>query len=79
VIDRRLLLGGGAGLLASAALPALAKRKPLVAALGFVDVRDHGAKGDGVTIDSPAIDRAIAFAAQRGGGTVYFPPGTYAS
>jgi len=79
VIDRRLLLGGGAGLLAATALPAFAKRKPLVAALGFVDVRDHGAKGDGVTIDSPAIDRAIVFAAARGGGTVYFPPGTYAS
>ncbi|WP_267388750.1 glycoside hydrolase family 28 protein [Sphingomonas sp. GC_Shp_3] len=79
MIDRRLLLGGGAGLLAATALPAFAKRKPLVAALGFVDVRDHGARGDGVTIDSPAIDRAIAFAAARGGGTVYFPPGSYAS
>jgi len=41
------------------------------------DVRSFGAKGDGVTIDSAAIDRAIQAAA--GGGTVYFPPGTYAS
>jgi hypothetical protein len=41
------------------------------------DVTRFGARGDGRTIDSPAINRAIAAAA--GGGTVYFPPGTYAS
>ena len=44
-----------------------------------MNVRDFGAKGDGSHIDSPAIDRAIAFAAERGGGTVYVPPGRYAS
>jgi polygalacturonase len=46
---------------------------------GWVDVRKFGAVGDGTTIDSPAINKAIDYAAERGGGTVYFPPGTYAS
>ena len=30
-------------------------------------------------LDSPAIDRTIAAAAQAGGGTVFFPAGTYLS
>jgi polygalacturonase len=73
--SRRTLLGGVAGLAASAAWPGWAA----LPTAGFVSVREFGAKGDGTSIDSPAIDRAIAHAAQRGGGTVYFPPGTYAS
>jgi polygalacturonase len=43
------------------------------------DVRAFGAKGDGKTVDSPAINKAIEDAAARGGGTVCFPAGTYAS
>ena len=43
------------------------------------DVRDFGARGDGVTIDSDAINRAIAAAAAAGGGTVVIAGGTYAS
>ncbi len=43
------------------------------------NVRDYGATGDGKTIDSPAINKAIDAAAVAGGGTVYFPAGTYAS
>ena len=42
------------------------------------NVRDFGAKADGKTIDSPAINRAIEAAAQEGGGTVYLPAGEYA-
>lgn len=45
----------------------------------FYNVRDYGAKGDSVTIDGPAINAAIQAAAQKGGGTIYFPPGIYAS
>lgn len=41
------------------------------------DIRRYGAVGDGKTIDSAAIDRAIAAAAARGG-TVLVPAGTYA-
>jgi polygalacturonase len=43
------------------------------------DVRAFGAKGDGTTIDSDAINRAIDAASAAGGGTVDFPAGTYAS
>jgi polygalacturonase len=43
------------------------------------DVRAYGAKGDGVAIDSPAINAAIDAAAAAGGGTVLLPAGTYAS
>jgi len=43
------------------------------------NVKDFGAKGDGATIDSGPINKAIETAAAAGGGTVYFPAGTYAS
>src|SRR5436190_659879 len=43
------------------------------------DVKSFGATGDGQTIDSGAINRAIDAAAAVGGGTVYLPAGTYAS
>ena len=41
-----------------------------------VNVRDKGAKGDGKTNDTPAIQRAID-AVGGTGGTVYVPDGTY--
>lgn len=43
------------------------------------DVRAHGAKGDGVTLDTAAINRAIEAAAAAGGGRVVFPAGNYLS
>ncbi|HKC63669.1 MAG TPA: glycosyl hydrolase family 28-related protein, partial [Pyrinomonadaceae bacterium] len=43
------------------------------------DVRAFGAKGDGRTLDTPAINSAIEKAASAGGGTVRFPAGTYLS
>ena len=46
---------------------------------GVFSVRTFGARGDGTTIDSDAINRAIDAAAAAGGGTVVFPAGTYAS
>lgn len=42
------------------------------------DVKLYGAKGDGTTIDTPAINKAIEAANASGGGTVRFPSGTYA-
>ncbi|MDP9052014.1 MAG: glycosyl hydrolase family 28 protein, partial [Acidobacteriota bacterium] len=45
----------------------------------FFDVRTYGAKGDGKTIDTAAINRAIEAANAAGGGTVYFPSNAYAS
>ncbi len=41
------------------------------------NVRAFGAKGDGKTLDHPAINRAIDAAAKMGGGTVVVPPGIY--
>lgn len=41
------------------------------------NVRDFGAKGDGVTLDSPAVNKAIETAVANGGGEVFFPAGTY--
>ena len=54
-----------------AVLPALAA--------GDFDVRQHGAVGDGATMDTAAIQKAIDAAAAAGGGTVVFPPGTFLS
>jgi polygalacturonase len=41
------------------------------------DVRNFGAAGDGKSLDSPAINRAIEAAGAKGGGRVYVPAGTY--
>src|SRR5260370_25539120 len=43
------------------------------------DIRAFGAKGDGKTLDTEAINKAIAAANNAGGGTVYLPAGTYLS
>ena len=43
------------------------------------NVRDYGVAGDGKTLDSPAIQKAIDVCAQAGGGTVLIPAGTYLS
>ena len=42
-----------------------------------LNVRDFGAKGDGETDDTPAFQKALAAAAQAGGGTVLAPRGNY--
>jgi polygalacturonase len=47
------------------------------AAPGVYNVLDFGAKNDGSTHATEAIKRAIQAAAKAGGGTVYFPAGTY--
>lgn len=44
---------------------------------GAWDVRRYGATGDGVTVDTTALQQAINAAAQMGGGRVYLAKGTY--
>ncbi|WP_294333467.1 glycosyl hydrolase family 28-related protein [uncultured Sphingomonas sp.] len=44
-----------------------------------LDVRAHGARGDGVALDGPAIAAALDTAHRAGGGLVLLPPGTYRS
>lgn len=51
----------------------------LWASNGYYNVKDYGAKGDGKTTDSHAINAAIEAAAEKGGGTVFLPAGTYLS
>jgi len=75
--------------LAASTIPALAaaaaapkKPAPGVASAPspvFFDVRAFGATGDGKTVDSPAINKAIEAAAAAGGGIVLFPAGSYMS
>src|SRR3981189_3474706 len=82
-IRRELLkLAGIATLVAPAMLSRGARSAiapmPGVGAGIVFDVRSFGAAGDGKTIDSPAINRAIEAAGVKGGGTVYVPTGTYA-
>ena len=44
---------------------------------GTLNVRDFGAAGDGVAMDTAAVQHAINACSERGGGTVYLPAGAY--
>jgi hypothetical protein len=71
-MHRRSILGLG---FSSFFLPsAEAQNKPLASSLS---VRDFGAKADGKTNDTGAIQKAINTANANGGGIAYVPPGTY--
>jgi polygalacturonase len=62
-------------LLSSSAIIACAVAR--AAEVKLCNVRDFGAIGDGKSIDTSAINRAIDAAASAGGGTVQFPAGQY--
>jgi polygalacturonase len=65
---------------ASAAIPSAA-HPPVIDAPRIPErrcpVTERGARGDGLSDDSAAINRTIAACSEAGGGTVYFAPGTY--
>lgn len=76
--DRRAFLNTAAVLAAGAVLPRPSAAQLRTAAPEHgIDVRSLGAAGDGQAIDTPAVNRAIAAAAQAGGGIVRVPSGTY--
>jgi len=79
---RDLLRFGGMGFAAAAAtaMPAAyaaTKSSAPAAPLSIFDIRTYGAVGDGKAVDTPAINKAIEAAAAAGGGTVFFPAGTW--
>jgi polygalacturonase len=73
------LAGSAAGLAPSSiTLPYGRRDEPhSPASSGAYDVRTFGAKGDGKSIDTPAVNKAIEIAAAAGGGVVRFPAGSY--
>lgn len=71
-IKARLL--STASLVCGLASSALAAGNP-----GVFDIRDYGAVGDGVTLNTAAINRAIEACAAVGGGQVRVPPGVFLS
>jgi polygalacturonase len=54
-------------------------RDALGSEAGIFDIRDFGAVGDGKTLDTAAINKAVTACAEAGGGQVRFPPGRYLS
>jgi polygalacturonase len=77
---RRELLKFSPFALAAVAAPVAAFAAPKsfpAGAAAMFDVRTFGATGDGKTVDTPAINKAIEAAAAAGGGMVIFPAGTY--
>jgi len=79
IVRRDLLRLAGTGL-AGATLGAHAQSAtmPGSGTTAVFDVKAYGAKGDGASIDTPAINKAIEAASAQGGATVRFPAGTYA-
>jgi hypothetical protein len=76
VVNRRQLLQTGRGALL-APFAATAADAPGAPGLRLYDVKAHGAKGDGKSLDTGAINRAIDACAAGGGGVVYLSPGVY--
>jgi len=72
------LAAGAAALASPLAANAAAAQSPAAgSAPSPFNIRNYGAKGDGATLDTAAINQAIQAAATAGGGTVHFPAGVY--
>jgi len=53
------------------------RNAPAEGSTSFINVQDFGAKGDGISDDTRALQSAIDYSRDKGGGTLYFPNGTY--
>ena len=62
---------------AAAALPDQEEVVPMDAENNIWNVKDFGAVGNGRTDDYTALQRAVNTVLRKGGGTIYFPAGTY--
>jgi len=71
--------GLGAGALVSVPQAAIAENVSGGQRQAVFSVTDFGAKGDGRTLDSDAINSAIEAASRAGGGIILFPAGSYLS
>ncbi len=60
-------------------IAAIALIASAASAAASFNVTDFGARGDGKTLDTPAIQKAVDSCAEAGGGTVHCPAGTYLS
>jgi len=73
----KLLVVLTAGALVPAMRAAQATASDDLKAAHILNVRDYGVVGDGKTLDTPAIAKAIKACSEAGGGTLVFPPGEY--
>ncbi|MCY2951184.1 MAG: glycosyl hydrolase family 28 protein [Planctomycetota bacterium] len=65
------------GLTVAIACLGLCAGRPALAAAAFVNVLDHGAVADAKTLNTAALQKAIAACAEQNGGTVLVPAGVY--
>jgi polygalacturonase len=71
LVSRRAFLAASAGAVAAVAAACESS------AAGPVNVRREGARGDGFTKDTAALQRAVDKASRQGGNVVVVPPGRY--
>src|SRR4051794_24676272 len=77
MFSRRQLVTAGAAFAAQASAGNAAPVTADAAGARLYNVRDHGAKGDGKTLDTAAVQAAIDACAKDRGGTVLIPAGDF--